>query len=170
MDAIRVAWRSYLAAHRFLFWAFVEWATKAIYWHKEASRELLVLKPRKPKDLYDAGYVLFAYDIQSDAWRGYWRTPDAQPGMPPAQLFEIVATLWGNVPFHEVEFSDMPEISFKVRAVSFDWCRSNCAKPSETFILPEAQMPLPADAVKRVQNDEEIAAAQAEAADQPVRH
>ena len=46
---MNVAWRSFIAAHKFLFWAVVEALTRAIYWHKEASRELLILKPRKPK-------------------------------------------------------------------------------------------------------------------------
>ena len=140
MDGVKVAWRSFIAAHKFLFWALVEWATRTIYWHKEASREMLILKPKRPKDLYDNGYVLFAYDIQWDAWRGYWRKPDAEPGMAPAELYEIPMTAFGTVPFHEVEFSAMPEISFKVRAVTLDWCREHLHKPSE-FPLPEVALP-----------------------------
>lgn len=123
MESVRVAWRGWLAAHAFLFWALVEWATRAIYWNKEASREALVFNPRKPKDLYDNGYALFAFDIATSAWKGYWRRRDAQPGQPSDEVYELLETQWEYVPFHEVEFSDMPHITFKVRAVSLDWCR-----------------------------------------------
>ena len=141
MDAVRVSWRGWIAAHKFLFWSLIEWATRAIYWHKEASREQLVLKPRRPKDLYDAGYVLFAWDIGADAWRGYWRNPHAVPGTPADELYEIAAPLWGNVPFHEVEFSDMPEIVFKVRAVSLEWCRKQMPQ-KPPVVQPEPRLPL----------------------------
>lgn len=140
MDGVRVAWRGWLAAHSFLFWALVEWATRTIYWHKEASREQLILKPRRPKDLYDNGYALFAYDMTWDAWRGYWRTPGHQPGMAPEEMFEIPMAAFGTVPFHEVEFSAMPEISFKCRAVALDWCREHLKKPGE-WKLPEVALP-----------------------------
>lgn len=169
MDGIKVAWCSWLAAQRFLFWTLVEATTRAIYWHKEASRELLILKPRRPKDLYEAGYVLFAWDIQSDAWRGYWRGPNTTPGMPADEMFEIQAQLWGNVPFHEVEFSDMPHITFKVRAVSLVWCRTQCAKPSETFMPPEIAVPMPVGAVKVAPEErapEEITMAEVEKMDE----
>lgn len=162
MDGVKVAWRSFIAAHKFLFWALIEAATQAIYWHKEASRELLILKPRRPKDLYDTGYVLFAYSIVPDAWAGYWRAPDAQGGMAPDLAFEIEPQLWGNVPFHEVEFSAMPEITFKVRAVALDWCKEHLKKPSE-LKMPEVAVPMADDPV-------EVAKAQVEANEQPVRH
>lgn len=162
MDGIKVAWCSWLAAQRFLFWTLVEATTKAIYWHKEASRELLILKPRRPKDLYDASYVLFVWDISSDAWRGYWRTPSHQPGMPAAEVYELAAPVWGNVPFHEVEFSDMPEVTFKVRAVSLEWCRGQMPQ-TPAPVQPEPRLPLAAD-------PQEIAQAQAEPIEQPVRH
>lgn len=145
MDAIKLAARSLWAAHKFLFWALVEWATQAIYWHKEASREQLILRPRRPADLYDNGYALFAYDVPYDTWLGHWRFKDQPRGTPSSEVFDIQAPLWGNVPFHEVEFSDMPEITFRVRAVSLEWCRANCAKPAKAA-MPEASLPLPEDA------------------------
>lgn len=141
MDGLKVAWCGWLAAQRFLFWAVVTWMTQAIYWHREAAREALVLKPRRPKDLYDNGYALFAYSVDCDAWRGYWRSPAHTHGMAPAEVFEITAALWGNVPFHEVEFSDMPEISFKVRAVARDWCKEHLKTPSE-LQMPETAYPI----------------------------
>lgn len=139
MDAVRVAWRGWLAAHRFLFWAVVAWATQAIYWHREASREQLILKPRKPKDLYDAGYVLFAYDISGDGWSGYWRVPNAVPGMPAAETFKLTEGQWANAPFHEVEFSDMPHITFKVRAMALEWCRKNITQAVMAEAVEAAQ-------------------------------
>ena len=151
MDGLKVAWRGFVAAHKFLFWSLVEWLTRAIYWHKEASREQLVLKPRKPKDLYDNAYAVFAYDMTRDAWLGYWRTPAHQPGMAPEEMFEIPMSAWGVVPFHEVEFSAMPEISFKVRAVALDWCRKHLPKPSEV-VYPEVGLP-------RMATPEEVAEA-----------
>jgi hypothetical protein len=30
--------------------------------------------------------------------------------------------VWTGIPFHEVEFSEMPQITFKVRAVPRSWC------------------------------------------------
>lgn len=142
MEHVRLAWKSLVAAHRFLFWTVVAWATATIHWNKEANRELLILNPRRPKDLYDEGYVLFAYDLTWDGWRGYWRTPQHVSGMAPAEVFEIVETQWGGVPFHQVEFSDMPHISFKVRAVSLEWCRANCRRPAEQEV-PEAAVMQP---------------------------
>ena len=147
MDGVKVALRSWWAAHKFLFWALLAMVTRSfvvllhiIHLHREAAREMLILKPRRPKDLYDSGYALFAYDITWDAWRGYWRTPEHTHGMAPAEVYEIAGNLWGNVPHHEVEFSEMPEVSFKVRAVSLAWCRENCAKPVNN-VIPEAALP-----------------------------
>lgn len=168
MDAVRVAARGVVASWKFLFWAVVAWATNAIYWHREASREQLILRPRRPKDLYDNGYVLFAYDMPSDAWRGYWRTPQHVHGMAPEEVYEIAGTLWGNVPFHEVEFSDMPEISFKVRAVARDWCRNECKRPSE-LKLPEVALPIDHAAAK-VQAAQIVAEAEQAAAETATKH
>lgn len=131
MDGLRVAWRSWVTAHKFLFWAGVAAVARlwvellhAIHWYQEASRELLVLQPRRPKDIYNSGYALFAYDMSVDCWIGHWRQPDARPGQPAAETFAWRES-WTGVPFHEVEFSEMPEISFKVRAVPLAWCRKN---------------------------------------------
>lgn len=124
MDGVKVAWRSWLAAHRFLFWAVIEAVTRSIYWWKEANRELLILKPRTPQDLYENGYALFAYDVTRAGWIGHWRAPGTPPGTLVPPLFRLLDSQWGYVPFHEVEFSDMPHITFKVRAVSVDWCRT----------------------------------------------
>lgn len=168
MDGLKVAARSWIAAQKFLFWAFVAWVTHAIYWHREATREQLILRPRRPKDLYDNGYVLFAYDIPSDAWRGYWRTPSHQHGMAPAEVYQIDGPLWGNVPFHEVEFSDMREISFKVRAVALDWCRTECKRPSE-LQLPEVALPIQ-HAEAKVQAEQLVAESEQAAAAQATKH
>jgi hypothetical protein len=121
-----VAWRSWLAAHKFLFWTLVERdeLLHAIHWHKEASRELLILKPRRPKDLYDAATrsspttsasTLDRALARAERRARHARRPRPSPG----------ATLWTGIPFHEVEFSDMPQISFKVRAVPLEWCREH---------------------------------------------
>jgi hypothetical protein len=61
-------------------------ALHAIDWHKEASREMLVLKPRRPKDLYDNGYALFAYDINVDAGSGTGARP-MRPGTLAAETY-----------------------------------------------------------------------------------
>ncbi len=131
MDGLIVAWRGWVAAQKFLFWAIIAAAARwyveklhAVYWHREASRALAVLAPRRPKDLYDQNYALFAYDISVDAWIGHWRTPSAVPGMPAAETYAW-REQWTGIPFHEVEFKDMPQITFKVRAVSVEWCRAN---------------------------------------------
>ena len=124
MEGIKVAWRGWRAAWAFLFWTVVEAVTRAVYWHKEASRELLILKPRRPKDLYDEGYALFAFDISIDGWVGHWRAPSAKPGTPANEVY-CWKDAWDGIPFHEVEFSDMPSITFKVRAVSLEWCRQH---------------------------------------------
>jgi hypothetical protein len=131
MDGLMVALRGWVAAHKFLFWTVVavvaRWYVEklhAVYWHREASREQLVLKPRLPKDLYANGYALFAYDIGADAWVGHWRTANAVPGTPAAETYAW-REQWTGIPFHEVDFSDMPQITFKVRAVSLEWCRKN---------------------------------------------
>lgn len=166
MDGLKVAWRGVIASHKFFFWSVVGWITQAIYWHKVAAQEQLILKPRRPKDLYDAGYVLFAYDLTVDAWRGYWRTPQHTHGMAPAEVFEIAGRLWENVPFHEVEFSDMPAISFKVRAVALEWCRKECKRASEVE-MPETAYPIDHAAAKR-HAEEMVRAAESELAAQEV--
>lgn len=141
MDGIAVAWQAVKTAIRFFFWTVIERVTRAIYANKVANQELLILKPRLPKDLYAAGYVIFVYDITWDAWRGYWRTPNHQPGDPAAEIYEIKSTTWPNVPFHEVEFTGMPEITFKCRAVSLDWCRREMPLHVEDKAQPEARTP-----------------------------
>lgn len=152
MDAIKLALLGVWAALKFLFWAVVERVTHAIYWHKEASREQLILRPRRPKDLYDNGYALFAYDVSWDAWRGYWRGQNATPGLGADEVYELPMTSWGTVPFHEVEFSDMPAITFRVRAVALAWCREQMPAPKDPHGLsqPKARLPVaeeaPADA------------------------
>lgn len=129
MDGIVVAWRAFVTAHKFLFWAIVAMVARwwveflhAIHWHQEASRELLVINPRTPKDAYDNGYALFAYDIAVDCWVGHWRSKDATKGSAADETYAW-REQWTGIPFHEVEFSKMPEITFKIRAVSVDWCR-----------------------------------------------
>lgn len=134
MDGLRLAGRGVIAAVRFFFWSVVEHVTKSIHWYKEAAREQLILKPRRPKDLYDAGYVLFVYDIPTGTWLGYWRTPQHTAGMASEEVYQLAPELWGNVPFHEVEFSAMPEISFQVRAVELAWCRKQMP---EKYVVPE---------------------------------
>lgn len=131
MDGLIVAWRSFLAAHKFLFWALVALVARwwvellhAINWYQEASREMLVLSPRRPKDVYDNGYALFAYDLGADCWVGHWREPNALPGQPGAETYAWRES-WSGIPFHEVNFTDMPQITFKVRAVSLAWCRKH---------------------------------------------
>jgi hypothetical protein len=156
MDGVKVAWSGWLAAHRFLFWALVAMVTRwgvvllhVIDWHKEASREMLVLNPRRPKDLYDAGYSLFAYDINVDAWIGHWRSPNALPGTLAAETYAWRET-WSGIPFHEVEFSEMPEVTFKVRAVELAWCRKNL-KVGEGQALMASVIPQIDKAVKEAE-------------------
>lgn len=177
MDGMRVAMRSWVTAHKFLFWTVVALVARwwvellhAIHWYQEANRELLVLKPRRPRDIYDSGYALFAYDMGVDCWIGHWRTHDAVPGAPAAQTFAWRES-WTGVPFHEVEFSDMPEISFKVRAVSLAWCRKNLTV-GEGAALIAAAGPQIARAVEEAEalQAAKATAAAAEEAAQATKH
>lgn len=177
MDGVRVAFRSLVTAHKFLFWALVAGVARfwvellhAIHWYQESSRELLVLKPRRPKDLYDAAYALFAYDMSVECWIGHWRTKNAIPGTPAAETYAW-REAWTGIPFHEVEFSAMPEISFKVRAVSLAWCRENL-KVGEGAELMAAAVPQIEKAVAEcdaLQNAKAAAAVAAEA-EQATKH
>lgn len=166
MDGLRIAWRSWLTAHKFLFWTMVAGAARwwvellhAIHWYQEASRESLVLKPRRPRDVYDSGYALFAYDMSVDCWVGHWRAPNALPGTPAAETYAWRES-WNGVPFHEVEFSDMPEISFKVRAVPLDWCRVHLKLGEGAELIASVQPQI----ARAVEEAEALQAAKATAA------
>lgn len=177
MDGLKVAMRSWVTAHKFLFWTVIALVARwwvellhAIHWYQEASRELLVLKPRRPKDIYANGYALFAYDMAVDCWIGHWRALNALPGTPAAETYAWRET-WSGVPFHEVEFSEMPEISFKVRAVPLDWCRANLKLDEGAALMAAAQPQI----YKAVSDAEALQMAKATAAaaveaDQATKH
>lgn len=170
MDGLIVAWRSFLAAHKFLFWALVATVARwwvellhAVNWYQEASRELLVMSPRRPKDAYDNGFALFAYDMSVDCWIGHWRAPNAVPGTPAAETYAWRES-WNGIPFHEVNFSEMPEISFKVRAVSLAWCREHLKQGEGVELLAAVQPQIAkasaaADALQVAQAEQAAAAA-----------
>lgn len=138
MDGVKAAWRGVVASHKFFFWALIAWATQAVYWFQEASREQLILRPRVPKDLYDNGYALFAFDINSDSWKGYWRRPDAQPGQLADENFYLLESQWDYVPAHDVEFSNMPHLTYPMRAVSLAWCRENVSTEPPMHLVKAA--------------------------------
>lgn len=108
------AWMSFRAASRFLFWSVVEAITAAIWWRKQAARELAALHPENPRDLWDAGYAIFCYELMWDDWRGSWLGPEDRNKV--AYPMYCVRD-WDSVPWHRVKFSEMKHDGREFRAV-----------------------------------------------------
>jgi hypothetical protein len=118
MDGLRVAC-GMVAAHKFFFWT----RRRAL---ASTARDLLAQggEPRAAgaQAAPAEGPVrqrLRALRLRPalDAGSGTGARRTRSPGMPAAETYAW-REQWDGIPFHEVEFSDMPQITFKVRAVS----------------------------------------------------
>ena len=113
-------WKAWKAATRFLFWAIVERITNAIALHKEAALQITAFNPRVPNDMWDAGFVLFTYDINYDEMSGFWREPGYDSGK--FVNSDYVMRVTENIPYHVVNFSEMHYYKgFEVRAVAKEY-------------------------------------------------
>jgi hypothetical protein len=119
------AWMAWRSASLTLFWATIEALTRAASLRGMAARELTILHPDKPKDLFAAGYAVFLFEPYWDAWHGYWLAPDASPHLSPEPLFR--ATDWSAVPWHRVVFKDASYDTREFRAVPLAYARRHLA-------------------------------------------
>lgn len=122
MERINVAWSAFRASGRFLFWTCVEVLTGALWAKKQAAMELTGLHPSKPADCFNAGYVLFIYNMSADNWDGHYRK-DEVPGQLAPVLFSI--EFWVGVPWHKVKFPATMGLVSEVRAVKLSYCEKH---------------------------------------------
>ena len=117
------AFRAWKAATRFLFWTLVEAVTLAVRLRKIAERELAVLNPNNPTDLWALGYAIFYYDMIQDAWTGAWHAAGAKKGFVVEPDFMVYK--WDGVPWHRVRFEELKYDEREFRAVELSYAQKH---------------------------------------------
>lgn len=105
------AYRAWVAASKFLFWAFVESITRAISINKKAALAASAFNPRNPRDLWAAGYIIFAPNISMNGYDGHLPPTEAELAKyVPSRIEYFVHgfgdSAWSGIPYHDVSYSD----------------------------------------------------------------
>jgi hypothetical protein len=121
---VNAAWRAWIAATKHLFWASIDAFVTLIVDRERVNRGLAALMPKRTQDVFDAGFALFRYDLNSDYWCGVWFRP-TEPrtwALRPADEHFQVLGEWSEIPWHPVTLGGSNE---QFRAVDLEYCRAH---------------------------------------------